>query len=303
MSKSGYNGPQRRRISRRSIAFTLIFISIVVLLADRQQRSMLASGRLTTDNISSKIIGFIATPIRGLESLFVEAGNRKNAYKENVKLKAEIERLKNIENTVFDLQLRIKRFEEMLDIESSSYLPETKFIARTVSESKGPFVHSALIDIGINKDIKVGYSVMTTEGLYGHIIQTGSVSARVLLLNDLNSRISVMSQRSRGRAILVGNNTKSPKLSYVSNEIDWREGDRVITSGDGGVLPSGLPIGTISLNKNGNREVDLFYLKEPVDWVWVYPFTPIPAPENSLPENANAQGDVTPDNIVQKATE
>ncbi len=283
MSKSGYNRPQRRRNLRRGIAAALILICIVMLLADRQQKSMLASGRLTADDISSKIMGFIATPVRGIEAIFTGVGNRKNAYEDNIMLRGEVERLRGFENKVLDMEMRVRRFEEMLSLETSSDIPDTKIIARAVTESKGPFVHSSLLNVGRNKNIEVGNAVMTTDGLYGHIVRTGSVSARVLLLNDLSSRISVMSQRSQSRAILLGNNTNMPKLGFVSLDADWQIGDRVVTSGDGGVLPRGLQIGTIADNKSEELEVELFYLNRPVDWVWVYPFSPT-APPLDLPE-------------------
>jgi len=303
MSNSGYNRPQRRRNYRRGIAISLILICIIMLLADRQQKSMLATGRLTTDDVSSKIMGFIATPIRGAEALFDNADSRRNAYAENVVLKAEVERLQSFENKVLDMEMRVKRFEEMLTMDNSSDLPETKIIGRAVSESKGPFVHSALINVGRNKYVQVGNAVMTSDGLYGHIVSTGMASSRVLLLNDLSSRISVMSQRSQGRAILVGNNTNSPKLAYVSQGTDWQAGDRVITSGDGGVLPRGLQIGTIVVEQDNSFRVDLFYLRKPVDWVWIYPFTPIPVPDELPLEVQSDQENSTQEAVVQKASE
>ncbi len=281
MSNSGYNRPQRRRNFRRGLAAALILASIFMLLADRQQKSMLASERLTTDDLSSKIMGVIATPIRGLESLFTGVKNRKNAYKDNITLRAELERLRGIENKVLDMEMRVRRFEDMLSMKSSSDIPETKIIAKTVSESNGPFVHSALLNVGRNQNVEVGNAVMTTDGLYGHIVRTGSVSSRVLLLNDLASRISVMSQRSQSRAIMLGNNSSKPKLGYVSLDADWQNGDRVVTSGDGGVLPRGLEIGTIVETPDRELEVELFYLNNPVDWVWILPFTPISPPEET----------------------
>jgi len=306
MSNSGYYRPQRRQNFRRGIAISLIFLSVIMLLADRQQKSMLASGRLTTDDISSKIMGFIATPIRGVETLFEEAGHRKNAYKDNVILRAEIGRLKGFENKVLDLQMRVNRFEDMLGIDNSSGLTATKTIARAVSESKGPFVHSALINVGRNKDIRLGNAVMTPDGLYGHIVSTGRVSSRVLLLNDLSSRISVMSQRSLARAILVGNNTKNPKLAYVSEGADLQAGDRIVTSGDGGVLPRGLQIGTIIMAQDNGFAVDLFSLNKPVDWVWVYAFMPIVVPE-AVPEETLGEkllsDEIDPKALKQEASE
>jgi len=282
MSKSGYNRPQRRRNLRRGIAASLILICVFMLLADRQQKSMLASGRLTADDISARIMGVIATPVRGIEAMFTGADNRANAYEDNIELRAEVERLRGYENKILDMEMRVRRFEEMLSMDSSSDIPETKIIARAVSESNGPFVHSALLNVGRNKNVEAGNAVMTTDGLYGHIVRTGAVSARVLLLNDLSSRISVMSQRSQSRAILVGNNTNKPKLGYVSLDADWQVGDRVVTSGDGGVLPRGLQIGTIGENKSKDLEVELFFLNKPIDWVWVYPFIPTAPPKNLL---------------------
>lgn len=303
MSKSGYNRPQRRRNLQRGLAVTLILVCIFMLLADRQQKSMLASGRLTADDISSKIMGFIATPVRGIEAMFTGADNRSNAYEDNIMLRAEVERLRGFENKVLDMEMRVRRFEQMLSMETSSDIPATKIIARTVSESKGPFVHSALLNVGRNKNVEVGNAVMTTDGLYGHIVRTGAVSARVLLLNDLSSRISVMSQRSQSRAILVGNNTNKPKLGYVSLDADWQIGDRVVTSGDGGVLPRGLQIGKIVDSKSEDLEIELFYLDKPIDWVWVYPFTPT-APPISLPEkNEQVTQEATPEVQPSEASE
>lgn len=281
MSKSGYNRPQRRRNLRRGLTVFLVLICIFMLLADRQQKSMLASGRLTADDISAKIMGFIATPIRGLESVFTGVEKRKNAYRDNIALRAEVERLHGFENKVLDMEMRVRRFEDMLSIPTSSDISKKRIIARAVSESNGPFVHSALLNVGRNQSVEVGNAVMTMDGLYGHIVRAGSVSSRVLLLNDLASRISVMSQRSQSRAIMVGNNSDKPKLGFVSLDADWKNGDRVVTSGDGGVLPRGLQIGTIVITPDQELEVDLFYLNKPVDWVWILPFTPISPPEET----------------------
>lgn len=296
MSNSGYNRPQRRRNMRRGLASVLIVICILMLLADRQQKSMLASGRLVADDVSSKIMGVMATPVRGIEAMFISAEDRKNAYKDNIALRAEVERLRGYENRVLEVEMQLQRFEEMLSLEPTTNIKNPRILARAVSESKGPFVHSALINAGKNKGIASGNAVMTTDGLYGHVVRSGSVSARILLINDLSSRISVMSGRSQSRALLLGNNTDQPKLAYVSLDADWQIGDRVITSGDGGVLPRGLQIGTIVAGKSddiGNNDqlfVAPFYLNNPVDWVWVYPFSPIAPPE----EEVTPDGSETP---------
>ena len=98
---------------------------------------------------------------------------------------------------------------------------------------------------------------MTVDGLYGHVIRVGKKSSRVLKLEDLNSRIAVMSKRSQSRAILIGDNSRVPVLSYVIDAADWVDGDVVITSGDDGVLPLGLPVGAVRVADDGSYLVDL----------------------------------------------
>ena len=127
--------------------------------------------------------------------------------------------------------------------------------------------------------VKIGDAVMTADGMFGHIIRTGNSSSRVLKLEDLNSRIAVMSKTSQARAILMGDNTRLPLLSYVSLDSEWAVGDEVLTSGDDGLLPAGLPIGEVIIDAEGRMKVRLFVNRSFVDWVWVYPYQPMKKPE------------------------
>lgn len=275
-----FNQPSNKRSRRRGLAIFLIFLSLIIVVSDRQQKTLLASGRLTVDDLSSKVMSGIAFPIRGVELLFSRWDARSNTIDKNIILKAEIERLRVYENQVFDLEMRVRRFEEIFGIDTSSDIPLQKIVTRVVSETNGPFAHSALINIGKNKGVRIGYAVMTVDGLYGHVVNVGRISSRILLLNDLNSGVSVMSQRSLSRAILVGHNTARPWLEYISPESDWQNGDRIVTSGDGGVLPRGLEIGEIIVEEANRLRVKLFTQSQPIDWVWVLPFTPIQKPKD-----------------------
>jgi len=77
----------------------------------------------------------------------------------------------------------------------------------------------------------------------------------VLLLVDLNSRISVRVQRTRTRAILAGDNTSTPRLLYLPLDTQVRPGDRVVTSGHDGVLPPGVPVGIVAASEGGYLRV------------------------------------------------
>jgi len=89
-----------------------------------------------------------------------------------------------------------------------------------------------------------------------------------------------MSARSDARAILSGNNSDTPLLAFVEDRADWRDGDAVLSSGDSGILPKGLAIGKVKRTAN-----------KIVDWVWVYPYVPVAAPDES--EISESESDVS----------
>ena len=94
-------------------------------------------------------------------------------------------------------------------------------------------------------------------GLVGRISGVGKNSARVLFLTDRSSRIPVEVTPSGQKAILTGDNTPLPPLEFIDSVDQIRAGDRVITTGDGGVFPPGLLTGTVFLSSDGRLRVRL----------------------------------------------
>jgi len=78
------------------------------------------------------------------------------------------------------------------------------------------------------------------------VSEVGSRAARVLLVTDLNSRVPVIVEGSQQRALLTGDNSERPCLRYLDAGAEIKVGDRVVTSGQGGVFPPGLPVGVVA---------------------------------------------------------
>jgi len=266
-----------------------VLVSIILLFSWSSNRTFLGTVRAQIETIGSAIGSVLSYPVKAVEAIGRDLGDLGRAHRENRRLKQELNRLRDVEMRANALAIKISRFESILNVGVSSGIPETKIAARAVSEINGPFVHSVLLDAGNGKGIQKGYAVMTAEGMLGHVIRVGPRSSRVLKLEDLNSRIAVMSLRSQARAILTGNNTAYPALSYIRDNSDWRAGDMVVTSGDEGTLPAGLPIGTVLAGEKENLPVELFVAREDIDWVWVYPFEPFSAPTEDIPNLADDQ--------------
>ncbi len=271
---------KRRRSARVAIALTAI-VAVLLFISGQSNPNLLDDGRRQVESVTSPIVYVLGSPVRATENFFTDLKNRANAHSENARLKQELAQLKDVEARANAMAIKLSRFENILNVDASSGIPEQKIAARAVTEQHGPFVRSALLNVGANKGIKPGHAVMTTDGFLGHVVRVGPRSSRVLHAEDLNSRIAVMSQRSEARAIMTGQNSPFPTLSFIRDGDDWREGDLIVTSGDEGVLPFGLPIGTSRIDQSGQIYVELFASRKPVDWVWVYPFEPILPPEES----------------------
>ena len=85
-----------------------------------------------------------------------------------------------------------------------------------------------------------GQAAITGEGLVGRLTEVGDRAARVLLITDLNSRIPVVVEGAHANAVLAGDNSERPRLDLsVAAPDAVKIGDRVVTSGEGGVFPPG----------------------------------------------------------------
>lgn len=118
--------------------------------------------------------------------------------------------------------------------------------ARLVSATSGSVVRSALVAAGRSDGIDTGLPVIGAGGLIGRTIEAGSRSARVLLLTDPASRVPVIIERTGQAALAVGTNRPDLELrDRVGADVPLIAGDRLLTSGDGGIFPPGIPVGVI----------------------------------------------------------
>lgn len=123
--------------------------------------------------------------------------------------------------------------------------------AEIVSKDPQNFYNTIVINKGSANGIVVGMPVISYKdgykALVGRVVDVRRYNSRVLSLIDQRSQISVMLESSRATGIMTGQNPKSTQthLQYIDLQLDVEEGDRIITSGMGGVFPRGILVGTI----------------------------------------------------------
>lgn len=126
-----------------------------------------------------------------------------------------------------------------------------------LADSGSPFRQSVLLNVGARDGIRDGWAAMDGIGLVGRISGTGENTSRVILLTDASSSVPAIIQPSRQTALITGNNTAAPLIDFLENPDLVRPGDRVLTSGDGGVFPAGLLIGQVAADPSGRLRVRL----------------------------------------------
>jgi rod shape-determining protein MreC len=117
--------------------------------------------------------------------------------------------------------------------------------ARVIGRATRPFLDTMILDAGKSAGVKPGEAVVDPRGMIGRIFLTGERTSWVILLTDLNSRIPVTIEPGNIQAIMAGDNSPTPVLETLAGNKPLKQGDQVTTSGDGGLLPPGLPVGVL----------------------------------------------------------
>ena len=89
--------------------------------------------------------------------------------------------------------------------------------------------------------------MVTADGLVGLVVDVGATYARVLMISDINAQIPVILSSSSWPGVTVGNNGTFLSLRFLPEEAAPKVGELVLTSGHGGVLPAGVPVGRVDL--------------------------------------------------------
>lgn len=126
-----------------------------------------------------------------------------------------------------------------------------------LADTSSPFRHSYLISSGSERGVKNGYPATDGLGLVGRITNTSRKTARLILLTDTSSKVPIKIMPSGKKGLIVGNNTPNPEIELLGNTTGINPGDRVLTTGEGGIFPPELLVGTVSEGPDGAIEIIL----------------------------------------------
>lgn len=183
----------------------------------------------------------ITAMTQGLKSL-------ESLEKENQELKSQVARLRAENQILKDIERENDRLRTALEFRRRSSF---KLIpARIVARDASLFWSTALIDRGSDHGVEPQMPVLSEEGLVGKTVNTSKTTASILLVSDESCKVAAIVEGTQEQGIVSGarntdKNNPVLHLDYLSKQADLKPGQKVYSSGAGGVFPYGILIGTI----------------------------------------------------------
>ena len=272
--------PARQALSKLTLP-VLVVAAFGLMLLGKADTILAERARMALNDALGPIYAVLAEPLGALDAAVTDFGQLWNLRSENTKLREENEYLRRWQTIALALDAENNRLKASLN-----WIPDPTanyVTARVVADAGGVYARAALLAVGPKHSLKKGEIALDERGLIGRVTEVGTRTARVLLITDLNSRIPVIMEASRARAILVGTNGPRPRLLYWPEGAQPQEGERIVTSAEANAFPANLPVGTVRHSANGTPEVEPFALLNRLEIVRIFDYGlgGVPAPEAS----------------------
>lgn len=131
-----------------------------------------------------------------------------------------------------------------------------QIVARVIGRESNNFLEYIMLDLGQGHGVRVGMSVITDQGLVGRISEVTDSTSKVLLITDASSAINAILQSSRLNGVVRGTPSGDLVMDYIPQGAEFSVGEAVLTSGLGGRVPRGIPIGQVVEIRQ--RDIDVF---------------------------------------------
>ncbi len=244
--------------------------AVALLIGDRRETARsgaYVATRQAAESVAAPVGSVLEVPIRWIGGGLGVARDYLLAGSQNRGLRRELAGALAWRDQALALRQENARLRVLAGVRTEPAMPMV--LAWTVVDARGPFSNSRLADAGAARGVVEGNPVLGEHGLIGRVTGVAADASRVMLLTDVESRTPVLIARTNGRAILTGDGGPNPALAYLRTHDPVREGDRVLTSGDGGVIPRGLPVGAAVKGANGAWRVALDSDASPIDFVQI----------------------------------
>ena len=230
--------------AQRFSLLVLIIISVILLSFDFYKVKPLNIFRSISKDIIYRGSFIISLPFKSLDRGYKTVKTHFTFYYDYQNLKNELYILKAQQSEIEFLKMQNKELK--IVISDVLHTNRKNVIAKVILDKQSPFLKSIILNKGTNSNLKKGMAVLHKKNMVGRIVEVNYLSSRVLLVNDLNSKIPVKIQPSGENAIMSGEGNNLASLDFLPKLSTIEEENIVFTSGSDGVFDDGIPIGKIT---------------------------------------------------------
>ena len=232
----------------------LLLVGVIFLVAlisfslrDRDHASL-------PEQIIKDVVGFgqsiFSKPTQYITGVFDNVDSLLNTYEENKRLKGRLEEFAKLQADVNDLASENTRLREIVDKKDDlrDYEP---IQATVIARNPDQWEEKIILDRGTVHGVEKNMAVITAQGLIGKITLATPLTSTVELLStqDPNYRVSAMvAGQKEVFGLIEGYDDKRKELilKRIDSNIKIEKGQKIMSSGLGGIFPKGLLIGEIT---------------------------------------------------------
>ena len=243
--------------SRKLILISFLLLFFLILVLSKFDSSNFSKNiRVITSESSFYLSSIIASPVNLIITGYNKINDISGVYQEN----EELRKLQLSESISFqeivEMKLKIEEYESLLNtFDNNKFHFRT---ARVISKISNNYLNSITITSGEKNGVKPGMPIIGLKGLVGFVDQVRGDTSVAILLSNISSRIPVSISNNSYQAIMIGQDFKNPKIVFAKEKDKIKVGDKISTSGRGGIFPPYILIGKVSSVIGTEIEVELF---------------------------------------------
>ncbi|MBZ0264440.1 rod shape-determining protein MreC [bacterium] len=174
-------------------------------------------------------------------------------WNENKQLREEVIRLQGEADKWRDATLENQRLRKLLEFKQGT---QYEYLAtEVIARDPAPNLSALVLNKGEKDGVTTGLAAVTADGLAGVIFNTRKSASTVQLATDRSFAASARVERTRANGILRWHSGHILELDDVPKNLDVKEGDRIVTSGLGGVIPAGIPVGVVNYISKSSGQI------------------------------------------------
>jgi rod shape-determining protein MreC len=243
----------------QKLVLLVSLVGVCLLLLTLQTRGYGAAARDFLTMVTTPVQTGLARASRATFGLWSTYLDWKNVRAENHRLREEVQQLRVRALRVDDTDVENQRLRRLLGLQER--LPLTTLSGEIIGREWGGWIRSLTVNRGKGDNIPRLSAVISPDGLIGRIVDVRPGASIVQVLTDPASTVGAHVLRTRTPGIVEGDPRGTLRFKFMARDgASIQSGDVLVTAGQGGLFPRGIPIGTV--RAIDNRGSALFHYAE-----------------------------------------